>query len=121
MGFLKDLRAINKQAKEVSKDWDPAAQMRQANAMMQQQTAQMKLSASGTPATAIVNALRDTGALVNNQPMVEVDVTVMPPGGAPFPATMSVMGHAQLAGLQQGSTIDVVYDPAQPGVVARRT
>lgn len=120
MGFLKDVRTLNKQAKEIQKDWDPAAQMRQANAMMQQQTLQMQLATSGIPATAVVNALRDTGAMVNHQPLVEADVTVMPPGGAPFAATMSVMGHAQLAGLQPGATIQVAYDPSNPSVVALR-
>ena len=121
MGFLKDVRKLNKQAKEINKTFDPAAQMRQANEMMKQQTAQMQLATSGTPATAIVNALRDTGAMVNHQPMVEADVTVMPPGGAPFPATISVMGHAQLAGLQPGANVNVVYDAADPSVVALRT
>ena len=120
MGFLKDVRKLSKQAKELQKDYDPVAQMRQASAMMQQNTAQANLATTGTPAPAVVNALHDTGAMVNNMPMVDADVTVMPPGGAPFAARLSVVGHAQLAGVQPGMSITVLHDPAVPGIVALR-
>ena len=67
MGFFKDLKKLSDQSKEVSKDWDPAAQMRQASAaieatteMMAQQTAAARIAESGEPASARVSAARDT-------------------------------------------------------------
>lgn len=118
MGLFKDLRNVSKMGKEISKDFDPAAQMRAANAQMQQMTAQNQLAATGLVATATVNALRDTGTQINYQPVLEVDVTVFPAGGAPFPATATVNGHAILATLTPGSTVSVRYDPANPSIVA---
>lgn len=118
MGLFKDLRKVSKMSKEMSKDFDPVAQVRAANAQMQQMTTQNQLAVTGLTATATVNALRDTGTLINYQPVIEVDVTVLPAGGAPFPATATVNGHAILATLTPGSTVNVRYDPANPSVVA---
>ncbi|NND74498.1 MAG: hypothetical protein HKN44_05785 [Ilumatobacter sp.] len=118
MGFFKDLRKVSKMGKEMAEDFDPAAQMRTANEQMQQMTTQNQLAATGLVATATVNALRDTGTQINYQPVLEVDVTVLPDGGAPFPATATVNGHAILASLTPGSTVSVRYDPADPSVVA---
>jgi hypothetical protein len=118
MGFMKDLRDLSKAGKEASKGWDPAAQMRQANEQMKQMTTQSTLLTTGTIARATVTALRDTGTMVNYQPVVEVDVTVLPANGMPFPATGTSVGHAPLASLQPGTNIQVRYDPANPSVVA---
>ncbi len=118
MGFFKDARQLSKMGKEMSKDYDPAAQMRQASQQMQQMTQQSQLLVNGTPARATVTALRDTGTEINLQPVIEVDLTVFPDGGgAPFPATATTQGHAQLATLTPGATVAVRYDPADPTTV----
>ena len=117
MGFMKDLRDLNKLGKEASKDHDPAAQMRAATAQMNQMAAQSRLAHSGAEATATVVALRDTGTQVNLQPVTEVDLTVVPLGALPFAATAPVFGQAQLAGLVPGGTVRVRYDPAEPGTI----
>ena len=116
MGFFKDLNKLQKQGKELTKDWDPAARMREASAQMQRMAQQGELMTSGVRATATINALRDTGTEVNLQPVIEVDVTVFPDGGAPFPATATTQGHAALASLSPGAQVVVRYDPADPGV-----
>jgi hypothetical protein len=119
MGFLKDLRELKKVSAEASKDFDPAAQMRAATAQMQQATAQSRLASSANvvSAPATVVAIRDTGRMVNYQPMVDVDVLVTPEGAAPWPATVATFGHGQLAGLQVGVRVAVRYDPADPATV----
>jgi hypothetical protein len=118
MGFMKDIRDLKKLSKEVSNDFDPAAQMRAATQQMQQMTAQTNLASSGTAANASVVAIRDTGTMVNYMPVVEVDVLVMPDDGVPWPATAVNVGHARLAGLRPGMPITVRFDPADPSTVA---
>ena len=117
MGFLKDIRNLGKVSKEASKGFDPAAHMRSATAQMKQMTAQQRIASSGTSAPAKVVALRDTGSMVNYQPVVEVDVLVTPDGGVPWPATAVNMGHAGIAGLAPGVSVMVRYDPADPSTV----
>ena len=113
MGLFKDVRKMSALGKEASKNFDPAAQMRDARAQMQQLTQQQELAASPTalrsPATVV--GVRDTGTMVNMQPLFECDVTVRPAGGAPFPATVGVMGAARLTMLQPGSEVVVVHEP----------
>jgi hypothetical protein len=117
MGFFKDVRNLSKVSKEATKGFDPAAQMRSATASMQQMTAQQRLRSAGLAAPAKVVALRDTGTMVNYQPVVEVDVLVTPDGSVPWPATAVNMGHAQLAGLAPGVSVVIRYDPADPSTV----
>ena len=85
---------------------------------MNQMAAQSRLANSGIEAVATVVTLRDTGTQINLQPLTEVDLTVVPPGGIAFPATATVIGHAQLAVLAPGGTVRVRYDPAQPQTIA---
>jgi hypothetical protein len=118
MGFLKDLRTMQKLGTEARRDWDPAAQMREATARMQQLSADATLRTSGAHAPAVVTAVRETGTVVDNQPVLEVDVTVMPAGAVPFPATGMVTGHARQGTIRSGVTISVRYDPAAPSIVA---
>lgn len=119
MGLFKNVRDLQKLGKEASKNHDPAAQMRAAKAQMEQMTQQANLVSSPTAVTApaSVGAVRDTGMLVDHQPVVEVDVTVMPAGGAPFPATVRVQGVAALMSLSTGSTVTVRYEPSNPATV----
>jgi hypothetical protein len=121
MGFLKDLRDLNKKSKEVSADFDPAAQMRQASEtmaamsqMMEQQTLGAHLASTGEPATAQVIALRDTAQQVNAQPVVEIDLLVFPTGRPPYPVTVSqIVQLSQIARLTPGSRLTVKIDPAE--------
>ena len=125
MGFFKSVRELNKQGKEISRNWDVGAQladaqasMTAANQMMAQQTAAANIAATGLDATATVADVRQSGALVNYQPMVEIDLTVMAPGSPPYPATVSqVVRQVHLAFLQPGSTLRVKFDPANPATI----
>lgn len=125
MGFLKDMRKLSKQAKEVSKDWDPGAQLEAAsstlqatNEMMAQQTAAARLAVSGQPATAQVNAARDTGAVVNLQPVLEIDLLVLPEGQPPYPVTLrQIVPMAQVGRLAPGARLSVKVDPADRSAI----
>jgi roadblock/LC7 domain-containing protein len=125
MGFFKSVRELNKQGKEMSRNWDVGAQladaqasMAAANQMMVQQTAAANIAATGLDATATVVAVRQGGGMVNYQPMVEIDLTVMTPGGMPYPATVAqVVQQVHLARLTPGSTLKIKVDPANPGLI----
>ncbi len=125
MGFLKDLRKLNKTGKELSKDHDPAAQMEQATASMKQaqeqmaqQTAAAGAAATGTPATLQVTGSRDTGTLVNMQPSIELQLLVTPEGGAPYPATIQqVIPMSAVGRIAPGSTLEGKVDPANPTAI----
>jgi hypothetical protein len=125
MGFLKDINTLKKQAKEIDETFDPGAQMREgklrmaaAQEMMAQQTAAMHLATTGEDATAQIVAARDTGTQINLQPVLEIDLLVMPDGRPPYPATVRQMvAQAQLGLIAAGSTVSVRIDPANPATV----
>jgi hypothetical protein len=122
MGFFKDLNTLKKQGEEIRKTYDVGdqmanaqAQMAQAQQMMAQQTAAANLASTGTPASATVVAARQGGGMVNFQPIMEVDLTVFPPAGAPYPATMTGPMPTNVAGrLAPGATLQVKIDPQNP-------
>ena len=125
MGFFKSLNDLQKQSKEINKNWDVGAQladaqtqMANANALMAQQTAAANAATSGIEATATVAAVRQGGGMVNYQPIVEIDLTVMAPGSPPYPLTVEqVVPQTQLAMLQPGASLKVKVDPNDSSAV----
>jgi hypothetical protein len=125
MGFFKSLNELQKQSKEIDKNWDVGAQladaqaqMANANALMAQQTAAANAATSGIDATATLTAVRDGGGMINHQPLVELDLTVMAPGNPPYPLTLKqAVPHVQLATLQPGRSLKVKVDPNDPSAV----
>jgi hypothetical protein len=121
MGFFKDVLKIQKQARQIRKTWDPVADagqglavMRAASAALEQQTAAARLAAEGEPATAQVNTARDTGHLLNQQPIVEISLLVFVEGQPPYPVTVQqVVPLAQLGRLTPGSRLSVKVDPKE--------
>lgn len=119
MGFFKDISKLNKQAKELDKTFDPGAQMRQANEamqaaslMMEQQTVAATLAVTGDPATAQVNLARDTGQLINMQPVIEMSLLVFLEGQPPYPVTLrQIVPLVQMGRLATGSRLAVKVDP----------
>lgn len=125
MAFFKSLRDLSKQSKEIQKNWDVGAQleqaqasMAQANAMMASQTVAANAALNGVDATATVVAIRQGGAMVNYQPVVEIDLTVLAPGAPPRPVTVQqVVPQVHLPQVQPGSALKVKVDPANPDAV----
>lgn len=125
MGLFKGMRDLQKQAKEVSKGWDPGAQManaqqqmQAASAMMAQQTEAAKIATTGIDATATITAVRQGGQMINYQPVIEIDLTVMPQGLPPYPATVSqAVPQTHLGRAQAGQTVAVKVDPENPATI----
>ena len=119
------IRQLQKQAHEIDKTWDPGAQMAdaqarmtQATAMMAQQTAAANAAANGVEAAATVVAVRQGAGMVNFQPIVDVDLTVLPSGLPPYPVTVSGPMDVTLAGrLAPGASLRVKVDPENPSSV----
>jgi hypothetical protein len=129
MGLFKSSRDLMKQSKEIQKNWDVGAQlenaqaqMAAANQTMADMTAQANAAANamenGIDATATITVVRQGAAMVNFQPVVEVDLTVLPDGLPPYPVTVKqVVPQVQLAQVQPGTNVRVKVDPDDPSSV----
>jgi hypothetical protein len=75
-----------------------------------------KLGASGIEASGVIEAMRATGETdMSGSQKTEVDVTITPPGGPAYDATIKQSFlPAQLEGLAPGGAITVKYDPDNP-------
>ena len=121
MGFLKDLRTISKQSRELDRNRDVGAEMARASAALAQANqimvdqANAGVLARGAPAAMFqVLAARDTGAVVNMQPMLEIDLLVQHDGGLTYPATVrQVVPAAGLGRVVPGATLRGKADPAE--------
>jgi hypothetical protein len=70
---------------------------------------------AGTAGTAIVNAIRDTGTLINMAPVCELDLTVTVPGKEPYAVKhRQLIAHSALARFQPGATLSVRVDAGDP-------
>ncbi len=124
MGFFKSINDLNKQAKEINKDYDPGqqmkdgmAQMQAANEMMAQQTQAANLAVSGQDATASIVGVQQTGAMVNFQPTMTIEMTVFPDGGAPYPVSVTqVVEQMYLAKAVPGQQVKIKVDSSDPSI-----
>jgi hypothetical protein len=71
--------------------------------------------ASGIAGSATVNALSDTGTMLNNAPVMELDLTVTVPGREPYPVKhRQLVSFAALGNFQPGKTFPVHVDQQDP-------
>jgi hypothetical protein len=125
MGMFKGLRDLQKQSKELQKNMDVGATMANAQAqmagaqeMMAQQTKAANAATNGVEATAVVVAVRQSGAMINMQPSMEIDLNVMPEGLPPYPVTVSqIVAPMHLAAFTVGKSLHVKVDPNDPSAV----
>jgi hypothetical protein len=127
MGMFKDMRTLQKQAKEIDKTWDPGAQAREANARMAALTQSMAAAgaaaagaaAGGATGRGSITGVRETGMVINNQPVLRLDLLVLADGRPPFPSAVEgPVSMALLPRLVPGAEVDVTFDPANPSVAA---
>lgn len=131
MGFMKDMRDLNKTAKEMTPPEHRGVVggframkdgVAQANAMMgdlaaQQQKTQV-LMATGIVGQATVDAITDTGVTINENPEIELALTVTVPGRDPYKASLKqVISRLAVAGYQPGATVPVRVSPDDPQVL----
>jgi hypothetical protein len=125
MGFFKDTKRLTEQAKEIQKTHDVGAQLADAQASMQgaqemmaAQTAAANAAVDGIDGTATVTAIDNGGGMVNLQPLVVLELTVMVPGRPPYPATVKqAIAAPLLAQVQPGQTVAVKVDREDPAIV----
>ncbi len=123
MGFLGDINKLNKQAKELNKDWDPGAQMQDAMAQMRAANQSMadatQAMTDGVPGTAQVVAVGPSTGMMNMNPMMQVDLLVTAQSGMPRPVSKQLVVPMQhLARLQVGATLPVMVSQSDPNGVA---
>jgi hypothetical protein len=128
LGLFGDLRKLNQQANEISRNYDPAAQMAAGMAQMQQlqrsmeqQTEDLELLRTGTPGEATIIGLADTGARINMVPMVRLNLLVEVQGRPPYPVLLETLlpMHA-MAQSGIGQRVKVLVHPQQPARVLVR-
>jgi hypothetical protein len=125
MGFFKSMNELSKQSKEIQKNFDPGAQMaggmekmKQANAMMAAQTQAANLAMTGKDATASITGAAQTGAMINMQPAMQIDMTVFPEGGVPYPVSVTqVVEQPYLSKAAPGQQIKLKVDQTDPNIV----
>jgi len=125
MGIFKDMRTLSKQGKELSAQHDVGDQlqkgmnsMAQANQYLEQQIAGAALANTGTPAQLQVVASRDTGTVINLQPLLELELLVHPQGGVPYPtAIRQAVPMAGVGRVVPGSMLTGRVDPSTPTAI----
>ena len=147
MGVFKSMRDLQKQAKEIEAAMPPvadrmaAAQARMANVNQimaaQTQAANAAVAAAaGTAGMAGAGAERGGGAsraaahrtvtitgmrqigMMNFDLLVEFDLTVLPDGLPPYPATtQQCVSQMQIGKLQPGLTLQASVDPSNPAAI----
>jgi hypothetical protein len=134
MGVFKSMRDLQKQAKEIERTAPPvgdrmrAAQERMANAnqMMAAQTQAATMAAaaasgladgSSVRRTVMITDMRQVG-MINFDLMVQFDLTVMPDGMPPYPATIQqTISQLQIGQLRPGVRLQAAVDRANPASI----
>ena len=91
--------------------------MNQGQAALDGLQQQQWLAQNGVEATADVVMVTDTGATVNMNPVVVIQMKVTPVAGAPFDLTTQTM-VSRIAVPRAGDKIKIKYNPANPQQVA---
>ena len=134
MGVFKSMRDLQKQAKQIEATMPPVAdrmasaqaRMAAANQMMAAQTqaanaavaaAAGTAGAAATRRTFTITGMRQIG-MMNFDLLVEFDLTVLPDGLPPYPATTQQRVSQMQAGrLQPGLTLQASVDPSNPAAI----
>jgi len=133
MGIFKNVRELQQQAAEIQRsmpsagDRMAAAQARIANAtqMMAAQTQAANAAALGAAGaagtgqrrTVTITGIRQIG-MINFDLMVEIDLTVLPDGLPPYPATtQQTVSQMQIGLLRPGVTLQAIFDPSNPAAI----
>lgn len=78
-----------------------------------------EILAIGRPATGTITRLIDTGTTINENPVVEFVVRVVPEEGEPYEAhTKALVSRLDVPAFQPGRVVPVRYDPANSARIA---
>jgi hypothetical protein len=146
MGVFKSMRDLQKQAKQIEATMPPVAdrmaaaqaRMAAANQMMAAQTQAASAAVAAAAGTAgpvgagaergggtsraarrtvTITGMRQIG-MMNFDLLVEFDLTVLPDGLPPYPATtQQCVSQMQIGKLQPGLTLQASVDPSNPAAI----
>jgi hypothetical protein len=86
--------------------------------LAEQQRTTAALMADGIPGQARVDQLRDTGMRINENPRVQLQLTVTVPGCDPYAVTLTqIVSRISLGQFQPGAVIAVRVSPADRRVL----
>jgi hypothetical protein len=123
--MFKAMRDLQKESRDIQKNTDfgqmrkdGMARMQAAQEQMAQMTKQANLQATGITCAATVTAVRDTGGMVNMEPIAELDLTVLPDGLPPYPVTIrQAISQLYIGRVTPGASLSVKVDPNDPATV----
>jgi hypothetical protein len=137
MGMFKDLKKLSDQGKEIGKQSGRPTSMMgmikdmpntlnqatgaidDAMAMQADMQAQNQLLTTGTPGTATIKALQETGVLVNFTPQVVLDLEIVLEGKDSYTAQLTTaIPQMQIPMVAPGNKVGVRVDPADPSAIA---
>ena len=116
MGFFRDLKKTVDKSKELqasmpsTKDRMATSleRMKAVNASMAATTAAMDPNTPSTTVDAMVVSVRDAGAQINLQPVLEIGLLVPGPTGATYPVTLTQpVPSSALGRIQAGTSVPV--------------
>ena len=131
MGVFKSMRDLTRQARQIERSMPPArdrmaaaqARMARVNRMLAAQTQAANATVAGTagaPAvrrTVAITGMRQIGML-NFDLLVEFDLTVLPDGLPPYPATTQQrVSQLQIGRLRPGLFLEASADPSNPAAI----
>ncbi|MCU1348218.1 MAG: hypothetical protein JWO56_1248 [Acidobacteria bacterium] len=128
MGLFKDMKNLQKQAKEMTPPEhrgvmggframkDGVAQANEALGSMNADAQKAQhLMANGRVGSAVVTDIRQTGMFVNENPQVEMDLQVTVEGLPAYTAThRQIVAQIAIPQFQPGATVPVRVDPENP-------
>ena len=130
MGFFKDIRTLSAQGKEMRDNAPPMKdQMAQASASMayanqmiagmaQNGGPSVNAMTNGVAAVATITSARQTGMIVNFNPVVELQLMIMLPSGVPMPVSrQETVQQLHLGRCQPGLRLNVKVDPTDANSV----
>jgi hypothetical protein len=125
MGMFKSINEVKKMGKESQAKYESEGgmaagldRMKAMNEMLAQQTQAANIAATGADATAMISGVAQTGGMVNYQPTLKIDLTVMPDGLPPYPATVTqVVEQIYLGKAVAGAAVPIKVDPENPGSI----
>jgi hypothetical protein len=131
MGMFKNMRDLNKQAREIEATMPPVGdrmrnmqeKMANMNQMMAAQTQAANMAAAAAAGLAdgssvrrnvVITGMQQIGQ-VNFDLLIQFDLTVMPDGMPPYPATMSqTVSQMMIGRVQPGTKLQAAVDRSNP-------
>jgi hypothetical protein len=125
VGFFKDLRDMKKMADDMSAQAggrpslrDTVSQGKEMMGVAQEQLAQaqqlqLQANPNARSGRAVINAIRDTGMTINDDPVVEFQLNVTDADGSVYAVLhQQIISRLRIPGVQPGAEVAVRIDPA---------